>query len=101
MVKPDMDTVVMVPAEPPAAGADRALGWPLDAGCAADATDEAVSPAESPIIGTSIAVANFFLVRNRRTFGADVDPDAGRAGSASRGVGLHLFMVSFLSRMLL
>jgi hypothetical protein len=49
-VKPDLDTLVTVPADPPAAGPDRALdpppadpggpaAWALDAGCAADGHD--------------------------------------------------------------
>jgi hypothetical protein len=83
-VKPDLDTLVTVPDDPPAAGADRALDpppadsgapaeWPLEAGCVAKAEEADARPTDNPIIGTNIAVAmmlrHFCFVSIRRTFG--------------------------------
>jgi len=80
MVKPDLDMLVTVPDDPPAAGPDRAsdpppaapggpAAWALDTGCAADAAGEARRPTESPMMGTTIAAAtmrrHFFLVNTR------------------------------------
>src|ERR1700735_3484451 len=81
MVKPELDTLVTVPDDPPAAGPERAFdpppaapgAWALVAGCAADATEDAMRPPDQPSMGTNIAVATMrrhpFLVSTRRTFG--------------------------------
>ena len=82
-MKPDFDTLVTVPDDPPAAGADRACdpppaapgaaAWALEAGCAADAAGDARKPTESPIVGAKSAAAtmlrHFLFVSTRRTFG--------------------------------
>jgi hypothetical protein len=83
-VKPELDTLVTVPEDPPAAGPDRALDppaaapggpavWLLDAAGVAAAAGDARRPTESPIMGASIAAAtmrrHFFFVNRRRTFG--------------------------------
>jgi hypothetical protein len=69
-VKPDLDTLVTVPDDPPAAGPDRAFDPALaDAGCAADAAGAAASPSESPITGaitTTAAIRPIFLFESNR-----------------------------------
>src|SRR5271154_772636 len=84
MVKPDFDTLVTVPEDPPAAGPDRALdpppadpggsaAWTPEVGCAADADGDVGRPTESPIMGAEKAAATmlriFFFVSTRRAFG--------------------------------
>jgi hypothetical protein len=73
IVKPDGDTVATVPDAPPCAGADRALGAPVeDAGatsCAADAEAEVATLTGSPIaahINVAAAIRPLLLyARNR------------------------------------
>ena len=83
MMNPDLDTLVTVPDDPPAAGPDRVLDpppdpsapgvWALEVGCAADAAGDARKPTESPTMGAKNAAAtmlrHFFFVSTRRTFG--------------------------------
>jgi hypothetical protein len=97
MVKPDLDTLVTEPEEPPAAGPDRALdpppadpggpaAWALDAGCVADAAGDVARPTESATMGASIAAAtmrrHFFFVSTRRTFGFSVSTELTAVGDA-------------------
>ncbi len=82
MVKPDLDTLLTVPDEPPAAGPERALDPPptnrgppagtlLDVDGAADAGEDSTRPRESPMMGTNSVAAtmvrHFFFVSNGRT----------------------------------
>jgi hypothetical protein len=81
MVMTDLETLVTVPDDPPAAGPDRALDPPpreaglpagrlLDVDDEADAGADSISPTESAVIGTNSAAAmmlrHFILVSNGR-----------------------------------
>jgi hypothetical protein len=77
-VKLDLDTLLTVPDDPPAAGPDRAFDpLPLappaavlpDTGCAADAGADVASPMESPMTGAisaATAIRPTFLFENSR-----------------------------------
>jgi hypothetical protein len=116
-VKPDADTVLTVPDDPPAAGPDRALDPPPRAApapppacpdaaaedLAVDGDDDAVaegdveqadSPTTAPVTAAATAHLLFRFDSNR---GRDAALDAGRAGTLSSGcIGWESFIAGLL-----
>jgi hypothetical protein len=56
-LKPEVDTLVTLPTDPPAAGPDRALDPPLPGACCADiGEDDAVVAVPEPVLAVALTM---------------------------------------------